>query len=182
MGEEAFVMDFYGILVYTLRASVFALVVCGVYALIQKKRGARLSAGRLAGVFYLAALLEITVIRGGVDWANFFGDLRLAPRWSPFVTTISEFRGGAWQFIYHAGGNMMWFVPLGIMLSRKPVWQALIAGMLFSAAIEALQWVFMTGVTDVDDVILNALGALCGRMIAGLFPARTKPHTDKRDA
>ena len=37
---------------------------------------------------------------------------------------------------------------------------------------------FMTGVANVDDVIINALGALLGRLLAGLFPARVSRRQD----
>jgi glycopeptide antibiotics resistance protein len=32
-----------------------------------------------------------------------------------------------------------------------------------------MQWALMTGMPDIDDVILNATGALAGRLLAGLF-------------
>jgi glycopeptide antibiotics resistance protein len=175
-------MGFHGILIYVLRAFFFASVSTVIYVLIMKRRGVRLSAWQIVWMFYIMALLDITVVRDGPDWTNFFTDLRPAPRWMPMMTTLGEFRGGVWRFIYHVVGNLLWFIPLGVMLRRQPVWKTLLAGILFSAMIETLQWVFMTGLTDVDDVILNALGALTGRLIAGHFPARPQASREGEEA
>ncbi len=159
-------MNFHGIALYTLRAAGFAAAACGIYALVVKMRGKPLSLGRLLSVFYIAALTEITVLRGGIAWKDLLDARRFAVQWIPFQTTIDEFKSGVWPFIYHVGGNMAWFFPLGFILRRKSVWKALLAGILLSAAIECLQWVLMTGMTDVDDVILNACGTLLGFLLA----------------
>ena len=51
---------------------------------------------------------------------------------------------------------------------------ALLAGAGTSVCIELMQYLLMTGVTDVDDVLLNALGALLGwslaRLMLAIFP------------
>lgn len=57
-------------------------------------------------------------------------------------------------------------MPLGALLAaRNPnlrFWAALGIGAGISAAMELTQYLLSTGVTDVDDVWLNALGALAG--------------------
>jgi glycopeptide antibiotics resistance protein len=165
-------MGLQGIAVYTLRAVAFAAAVTLVYALILRVRGKKLSAGRLLSVFYIAALIEITVLRGGVDWGALLSAARAPRRLRPFRTTIAEFHRGAWPFIYHVVGNLAWFVPVGIILRRKPVWMAFLCGGMLSVLIEGLQWVLMTGMTDVDDVILNSCGALIGWLLARAFRRR----------
>ena len=57
-------MNLQGIALFTLRAAGFAAGICGAYALILRARGRALSAGRLLSLFYIAALIEITVLRG----------------------------------------------------------------------------------------------------------------------
>lgn len=162
-------MNFAGIALYTLRAAAFALAVCAVYALVCRARKRKPTWGRILSVFYLAALLEITVLRGGVAWGGFFSAPREAVQWIPLRTTLGQLRLGAWPFLYHVVGNLIWFVPLGFVLRKKPVWAALIAGALLSAAIEGMQWALMTGMPDVDDVLLNASGTVIGWLLARIF-------------
>ena len=167
-------MSLTGILIYCLRAASFAAVVCGLYALINWLRGRRVRPGRLVALAYLAALLQITVIRGGVDWTQVMTATRDAPRLVPLQTTLEELRAGAWPLIYHVVGNLAWFVPLGALLRKRNALIALLAGAGTSACIELMQYLLMTGVTDVDDVLLNALGALLGwslaRLMLAIFP------------
>lgn len=167
-------MRFIGIAFYTLRAFVFALAICAVYALFRRMRGKETTVGRLACAFYFAALIEITVLRGGVEWNAFFAVPRDAFQWIPLRTTLDQLHRGTWPFIYHVVGNLVWFVPLGLLLRRRPAWHALVAGALLSAAIEGMQCVLMTGMPDVDDVLLNAAGALIGRLLFRLVHARAK--------
>ena len=161
-------MSIGGIAQYCLRAGTFAAVVCAAYALICLLRGRVLRLRRLLGIAYLAALLQITVIRGGVDWAQVLTATHNAPRLLPLRTTLEELRAGAWPLIYHVVGNLVWFVPLGALLRKKNALAALLAGAGASICIELMQYLLMTGVTDVDDVLLNALGALLGWALARL--------------
>ena len=172
-------MSLHGIAIFTLRAAGFAAIVCGIYALILRMRGKALSAGRLLSVFYLASLIEITVLRGGIAWNDLFDARRFAVQWMPLKTTLAEFKNGAWPFIYHVGGNLAWFIPLGWVLRRKSAWAALLAGMLVSIAIECLQWVFDTGRTDVDDVIFNTCGTLLGYLLSRRIPMDARSRIKK---
>ena len=159
-------MSIRGIALYTLRAVAFAAVVSAVYALGCRLRKREVRWKRLLGIAYMAALIQITVLRGGVNWARVFAGGRNAPRLIPLETTIAEFHGGAWSFTYHTVGNLLWFAPLGWLLRRRKPGAALLAGAALSAGIELMQFLLMTGVTDIDDVIFNALGALLGWGIA----------------
>ena len=163
-----------GILIYCLRAASFAAVVCALYALINWMRGRRVRPGRLVALAYLAALIQITVIRGGVDWTQVLTATRDAPQLLPLRTTLEELRAGAWPLIYHVVGNLAWFVPLGVLLRRRSGLVALLAGAGASICIELMQYLLMTGMSDVDDVLLNALGALMGwglaRLMLAIFP------------
>ena len=159
-------MNLSGILFFVGRAARFALGVCAVYAVVRtvwlRVKRERIDWKRelvwLAFVLYFAALCEIIALRGGA------GDARSA-QLVPLRTTLRELRAGAWAFAYHVVGNMIWFVPLGIFAHRKGAVRAILIGAGVSVGLEILQWLLMTGVTDVDDVILNALGALAGCII-----------------
>jgi glycopeptide antibiotics resistance protein len=70
-------------------------------------------------------------------------------------------------FVINIVGNIVVFVPLGVLLprihGRFRSWQStLVAALGVSALIEVLQSVGAQRVTDVDDLLLNALGALLG--------------------
>ena len=160
-------MNLSGIVFYVLRAARFALAVCAVYAaaravyLKAKKRPVNWKRELVNLLFaaYFAALVEIIALRGGT------GNTRqLRP--VPLRTTIQTMKEGLWPFVYNFVGNLMWFVPLGMFLHRKKPVCAMLIGAAVSMVLEMLQWLLMTGVTDVDDVIINALGALAGNYIA----------------
>lgn len=68
-------------------------------------------------------------------------------------------------------GNIIVFIPFGYALpslfgagKRRPILYVLIS-MVFSIMIELLQFVSNTGCCDVDDVILNTFGGLCGYLV-----------------
>ena len=165
-----------GIARYVVRALGFAGVVCACWAaarlILLRRRGAGIDVRRelrlLLRTGYLAALAEIIALRGGS------GSVR-ALRLVPLQTTLEELRAGAWPFAYHAAGNMIWFVPLGMILSRRrTIWQTLAIGAAVSLGLEAMQWMLGTGVSDVDDVLLNALGALLGAALYQALRGRSK--------
>lgn len=164
-------MSLNGIWIYCLRAAVFAAAVCGLYALFCRLRGRPAGLKHLAAVAYLAALIQITVLRGGVDWQAVLTGERNALQLLPLKTTLAEARLGAWPLIYHVCGNLIWFAPLGFLLRGRKWYATLLAGAAVSAGIELMQYALMTGMTDIDDVLLNSLGALLGwrisRVLAG---------------
>jgi len=67
-------------------------------------------------------------------------------------------------------GNLLVFVPLGFGLPirwRIGPFAVLVVGACASTVIETLQWVFQLGrFSSVDDVMLNAIGALIGALLA----------------
>jgi len=68
--------------------------------------------------------------------------------------------------------NIIVFIPLGLLLSvnlkRTNFWRKLAYVVLFSVAVEALQFVLAIGITDITDVIMNTLGGFIGMKIYGL--------------
>lgn len=159
-------MNVSGILFYVARAARFSLVVCAVYgicravflAVRREKPDLRHEAARLLAIGYLAALTEIIALRGGMGTTR---KLRLVP----LDTLRRTFEAGPWQFIYNLVGNILWFVPLGMLLHRKKLLCAASIGAAVSVLLETLQWLMRTGITDIDDVIINALGTLAGAIL-----------------
>lgn len=173
-----------GIVTYTLRAVGFAAVVCALYVLVQTLRGKRLGVERPLFVFYLAALVGITIVRGTSVFNSLFILERPAVQWIPLATTLNQLQSGLWPLIYHVGGNIVWFVPLGFFLRRKPVWMAALIGLLLSVGIEILQWALITGMPDIDDVLYNTCGAAIGWLAGAILQKHFKkrPHKDSANA
>ena len=77
--------------------------------------------------------------------------------------------------------NVLLFIPFGILMPlthfrmRSGKWVA-ISAVAVSAMIEVAQYVFRCGKTEVDDVILNCLGAMVGY---GLFVLGSKGKKQK---
>lgn len=116
---------------------------------------------------YLLTVLKMTVIRDGFFPEHFFtGSLNLLP----FAEYLRLWRAGdRFSFLYYLVGNIAWFVPFGLLAGliyggrvRRPFLRIIFMALAFSAFIEVLQYVMGTGVTELDDVILNTLGAALG--------------------
>lgn len=119
-------------------------------------------------------------------WSRLSGIPEALPR------LLTPFPGGAaWHFRnYWAAflflGNIGMFLPVGFfpaLLGWKPRWwKALLTGFCLSLGIEILQ-LFIDRGTDLDDLILNTVGTLCGYGLYGLlrrlapgFTGRFKLH------
>ncbi|MFS0784269.1 VanZ family protein [Bacillus sp. 1P06AnD] len=70
-------------------------------------------------------------------------------------------------------GNILMFVPAGIyiMLHGKSlsVWRNLLHIIGLSITIEVIQFICARGATDIDDVILNAIGGFLGIIVYMVF-------------
>ena len=117
-------------------------------------------------LLYLGVLLKITVFRSS------FGSYPLCSHGQieliPFVGLIQIFHNSVRVFLYLFVGNLIWFVPLGVLLplltgARR---STILWGFLLSLYIEVSQYIFGTGVSEVEDLILNTAGTAIGY---GLF-------------
>lgn len=115
---------------------------------------------------YLIILLRITVFRAGFSTADLFQNGRLI--FDFFAGYLEMLRSNMfYDFIYLFVGNIIWFVPLGFLLPClnnrfSSISRVLLFGFLLSLLIEFFQFAFGTGISEVDDMILNTLGALIG--------------------
>lgn len=126
--------------------------------------------------FYVVFLLMITVFRQNFDFQNFFqnGTLNLSP-FTDLFRILNE--GDIKSFIYLCGGNIVWFIPFGLLFpllfpSRPNGFSVLLSGFLLSLLIEFLQYAFGTGVSETDDLILNSAGVLVGYLLYLCFNRR----------
>lgn len=87
---------------------------------------------------------------------------------------------GLMRVVINVLGNIVLLVPFGYALpslfgsgKRLPVLYVFVC-MLFSIMIELMQFVTNTGCCDVDDVILNTLGGLCGYLVYAFLHRKGK--------
>ena len=91
---------------------------------------------------------------------------------------FSDFRDS--RFLYLSALNMIMTVPLGVLLplafqKYRRFTPTLLAGFFTSLTIEILQ-LFCFRATDIDDLILNTLGAALGFFLGKLLFARLWPR------
>ena len=120
-------------------------------------------------IIYLAALLRITVFRSGFNLTNAFsgGEINFVPILDLIKVFISDKRA----FVYLFFGNIIWFMPFGFLLkklTRMTAVKIIFFGFLLSLFIEVMQFIFGTGVSEIDDILLNTLGAAIGAAIGGI--------------
>ena len=104
------------------------------------------------------------------DWRNVL---------MPFQEIRRALRHGSWLLFIQLG-NILMFLPVGFFVAllwrQARWWRSLLAGFAASVFIEFIQ-LFIGRVTDIDDVMLNTLGALVGyglfRLLRALFPRFT---------
>lgn len=130
-------------------------------------------------LLYLAALLCITVVRPWNGTYRFLGDsvnTKLLVSYRPILQTSLPL------FVYLFGGNIVWFVPFGFYLAffeELRMRRVILYGFLLSVFIEVMQFVLGTGVSEVDDLLLNTLGSALGGLIAACIPKkRAKQRRD----
>ncbi|MQS76443.1 VanZ family protein [Lactobacillus halodurans] len=125
-------------------------------------------------VFYVFLLFALTVFREGYFiwqfkfyWHRPLSEINIVPLIETFKLADAK---SLVDFIYNLYGNIMWFVPMGFFipaLSKKHLkfFDVVVIGALISISIETMQFVLNTGVTDIDDVIFNTIGAMVGYLL-----------------
>ena len=84
------------------------------------------------------------------------------------------------ELLINIAGNLCMFIPTGILLpilykKLDSFWKVVLVGMSMSLLIELSQLAWCpTSVTDIDDLILNTLGAIIGYGIYCLFRPQRK--------
>lgn len=123
-------------------------------------------------VLYLLSLFMITVFR---PWRGAYSFMQGTINPRLFVDYGSIFQNDIPMFIYLFVGNIVWFVPLGFYIVKyrgKSLLRAIFLGFCLSLTIEVFQYVFGTGISEIDDLVFNTfgslLGAFAGRMLIRL--------------
>jgi len=124
---------------------------------------------RILTLLWLAVLLRITVFRPGCFSHGLFSG---RVEWEAFAYYCKLARVGNWRyFTYLFGGNLFWFAPAGALVRLRGgrLWQAALAGFGLSLFVESAQFILGSGVSELDDLILNTQGALLGFAAASLL-------------
>ncbi|OON99389.1 MAG: hypothetical protein ATN35_01535 [Epulopiscium sp. Nele67-Bin004] len=120
-------------------------------------------------VFYFLCLYVITVGRPSWTFAVVMDVAYI--NIVPLVELLKLLEYGyITSFMYNVIGNIIWFVPIGILLPmQSPKYRNIFViakcGFLTSFSIELLQFIFGTGISDVDDLIINTCGAVVGYVV-----------------
>ncbi|QQP69692.1 VanZ family protein [Carnobacterium sp. CS13] len=124
-------------------------------------------------VFYLILLIHLTVFREENSIGNVAVTLRSLDQinWTPFVHTFKLTQGVTlFDYYYNLYGNILWFIPMGfgaayLTTKRHYFFKTLLLGSVVSFSIETMQFLFHTGVADIDDLIFNTIGTLVGLIL-----------------
>jgi glycopeptide antibiotics resistance protein len=132
----------------------------------------------LAFIAYLIVLVKVVILKNGLaltlakhaeqyptTWNQKIATINLTP-----FKTIIYYLSGNLNFktaIENLLGNILAFCPMGFLLPLlsnyfKKMRYVLFISLLVSLLIEAIQLIFSVGSCDVDDIILNVLGAVLG--------------------
>ncbi len=114
----------------------------------------------------------------------------LQPNLVPFVSTISEIKNAfIGRFTIRPFisliGNLAMFTPLGFLLpwrmkGKYPKSKAAFVLFLAILTVEVLQQLFVVGIFDIDDILLNFAGALfgiAGKVVVEKYFSCRKPST-----
>lgn len=114
---------------------------------------------------YLTFVLRLAVFRDNFDISRIFeiGKYNL----NLFIDYKNVWQNGGFKTFFKLFfGNLGWFLPFGMFLRYKfinlQIYKILFFGFLFSLCIEISQFVFKTGIFELDDLILNIIGVFLG--------------------
>ncbi len=121
-------------------------------------------------ISYLIFLLDIALFR--------FPAAHPTVNLVPFRSIMSDWQNGGWPFVINFVGNIVAFVPMGLVppyIFKRPVklWQVLVFSLSVSLLIEGGQLYSGRRVPDVDDLILNGLGGCLGYLLSRIGARRT---------
>ena len=137
----------------------FGLISFGVSSLLKCKKKRKIYITLFAS--YIGALIAFTLLPGGVIVEQ---GISLVP----FKDLFMNISRKNWYFVLQMLVNIFMFVPFGVFLyigginTRKTC----LFGFLLSLGIEVFEYVTGRGIFDIDDLILNTLGALIGYLVA----------------
>jgi glycopeptide antibiotics resistance protein len=120
-------------------------------------------------VVYLSYLIYLTFFAHSYGRGAFRRKLEIIP----FETTVKILTtSNNWHAILiNIVGNIVAFMPMGFLLPfmfdrMNSFFKVLSVALIATVSIEVFQYITGKGTTDIDDVILNALGGILGYLMA----------------
>lgn len=161
---------------------------------VQYRRYNQVVWRRVVGVYllmlYALALVSFTLYPFPDDPLAFCRDYQLSPQLNPFGF-LADIRSDGIKALLQVVMNFIFFVPLGVFGRLFFHWRlrwVLLSGLLTSLFIETAQ---LTGgfglypcsyrLFDVDDILINTLGAAAGFLAAVAIPKQELEKADKGD-
>ena len=141
--------------------------------------------GKILFVVYILFILYFLIFS---DWYGRSGVMEeYHYNLTPFleIQRFWEYRGqlGVWSVV-NLFGNVLVFVPFGFFepmaSKRRSFWGTVFDGMFLSMVVEVFQLVTKVGRFDVDDLILNTLGAVIGYLLFLICNAMRRMYSAKR--
>lgn len=124
-------------------------------------------------IILYAALFLYLVFIGGDRTALTERNINLVPFKSIGFLVDRILSNGSYKYYLNIVGNILLFVPLPFVLyhlSGSKQWLLFVlAGFFLSAGVEVIQYLFMLGFADIDDVILNTCGTILGCLVLSVF-------------
>ena len=130
-----------------------------------------------AGFFaYILLMLWLLFIRyRGVEVTDYWGQLPGRVNLIPFSSVGSMLRtlwynpypAVLWTVVYNIGGNIVMFVPLGFFLRAlipkcRRFWRCMGTVAVIMTTVELCQLFTLRGFCEIDDLMLNLMGAAIG--------------------
>ena len=160
---------------------IFAVIRLIWLLFVRRRRSIKSVAGVWIFAFYLILILMLTTFRDtyfpwqpNLNFSRPLSDVNLIFMKETWKMIYAPSR---LDFFYNSFGNVLCFVPFGILFpivfsKKESFLKTTISGMFLSIGIETLQFLLMTGVSDIDDVFFNTCGAILGYLIYILFKKR----------
>lgn len=125
-------------------------------------------------VYYLA-ILSVLLFFGGLFHLDraWGGAVNLEPLYTIRRFFIHYRRTGSLSSLFNLLGNVVILIPLGVLLPvmfrpMRRIWLFVPLMAVICAGVEWLQWRTGLGIADVDDSILNFVGAIAGWIVTRL--------------
>ncbi len=136
---------------------------------------------------YIAVLIYFLFFAdmlGRTDAAKTYGNNLILFREIRRFLKYRDIIGFPYVFL-NLAGNILVFMPFGFLLpimSRRlrGFFRIVLSGLALSLAVECIQLISHTGSFDVDDLLLNTIGAALGFMIFALVWSRRKKRRQSR--
>lgn len=156
-------------------AAAGAGVLARLPALSGEERGRYVRRALWVLLLYYLAIASVVLFFGGLfhldrEWG---GAVNLEPFYTIRRFLIHYRRTGSLSSLSNLLGNVVILAPLGVLLpllfpALRRCWVCLPLMALAALGVEWLQWVTHLGVADIDDSILNFIGAAAGYVLTRL--------------